>query len=108
MADNSILKTTGHMVTEKKLNGWGNEKNFAGAEELTVTITLDEYRDLLVGVAQSKVDKATSEFVRVKGELKKAVEENNELEETIEKLRVKIAKLETEIANARVERYKND
>ena len=36
-------------VLEKKLNGYGESDNFVAPRELTVTITLNEYRSLVMG-----------------------------------------------------------
>ena len=43
---------------EKKLNGYGESENFVAPRELTVTITLGEYRSLVMGkgVANKTID----------------------------------------------------
>lgn len=45
-------------VLEKKLNGYGESDNFVAPRELTVTITLSEYRSLVMGkgVANKTID----------------------------------------------------
>ena len=45
-------------VLEKKLNGYGESENFVAPRELTVTITLGEYRSLVMGkgVANKTID----------------------------------------------------
>lgn len=45
-------------VLEKKLKGYGESDNFVAPRELTVTITLSEYRSLVMGkgVANKTID----------------------------------------------------
>ena len=56
MADNITLKD---VVLDKKLEGYGSEgrlNNFVSSQELTVTITLAEYRELVGSQATKKAD----------------------------------------------------
>lgn len=55
--------TTINAVLEKKLDSYGSSNNdFVAAQEITVTITLNEYRDLVSfkAVGQKKIDEANS------------------------------------------------
>lgn len=53
MEVNTTLKDC---VLEKKLDRYCAEKNFVATSELTVTITLEEYRDLIKEVATKEHD----------------------------------------------------
>ena len=56
--------TTINAVLEKKLDSYGSCNNdFVAAQEITVTITLNEYRDLVSfkAVGQKKIDEANSD-----------------------------------------------
>lgn len=66
-------------LLDKKMESRGNEKtrNFSVSDELTVTITLDEYRDLVGkdAVASAKYDKLILEKAESDAEKKKLQEE---------------------------------
>lgn len=47
-------------VLEKKLNGYGESDNFVAPRELTVTITLSEYRSLVM--AKRSYDKSIEDL----------------------------------------------
>jgi hypothetical protein len=56
--------TTINAVLEKKLDSYSSNNNdFVAAQEITVTITLNEYRDLVSfkAVGQKKIDEANSD-----------------------------------------------
>lgn len=44
-----MCTSTDTQVLEKKLKGYGESDNFVAPRELTVTITLSEYRSLVMG-----------------------------------------------------------
>ena len=74
---NTRAETT---IMEKKIGEYGkNFHDFVGAQELTVTITLSEYRELLTKVAnaQANIDKANADKYR-RDEENKAQKEANE------------------------------
>lgn len=79
-------------ITEKKLDSWSdrNLNNFSAAQELTVTITLNEYRELVSKYATAKadIDKANEDrYVRES--------ENRKLKEEISELKAKLYELTT-------------
>ena len=53
-----MCTSTDTQVLEKKLKGYGESDNFVAPSELTVTITLSEYRSLVMGkgVANKTID----------------------------------------------------
>ena len=58
--ENTVIKD---VVLDKKFDGYGtNYNNFVAQSEITVTITLNEYRALVVdnAKAQSKIDEAVA------------------------------------------------
>ena len=61
-------------VLEKKLKGYGESDNFVAPRELTVTITLSEYRSLVTGkgVSNKTID-ALERIVQLARGLRKAV-----------------------------------
>lgn len=69
----------------KKETTWGNENNFVGDGEITVTITLGEYRDLVKQVALKDYD-LKKERERTFEAVKKAQSYKDKLEALIEKL----------------------
>lgn len=62
-----------------------NYDNFVANQELTVTITLNEYRKLIEknATSEAKIDDANSEKYKAKSELDKAEKENAKLKEMI-------------------------
>lgn len=70
-------------LSESKIGGWGSKnENFVIPAELTVTVTLGEYRSLV-----SKVAEADYKFARKEDEcnaLKKSIEEQNKKIEGLE------------------------
>ena len=87
--DNMTIKD---VITEKKLEDWAHNSlnNFASPQELTVTITLNEYRELLSKYATTKsdIDKANAD--------KWARDcENKKLREEVAELKAKLYELTT-------------
>ena len=65
--------------------GCREENNFVLASELTVTITLDEYRKLIMlkGSHEAEVDEVKKEKRVLENELNKLKEENHKLKEKL-------------------------
>ena len=77
--DNTVIKD---VLLDKKLDRYGFENNdFLAAGELTVTITLSEYRKLVkdVATAQARIDKAEADRYDRNKENERLTEENNRL-----------------------------
>ena len=77
--DNTVVKD---VLLDKKLDRYGFDNNdFLAAGELTVTITLSEYRKLVkdVATAQARIDKAESDRYERNTENTRLTEENNKL-----------------------------
>jgi len=88
--DNVAIKD---LVFDKKSEGYGFEKNnFVATSELTVTITLGEYRDLVSKVATRKeaIDKAESDRYERNEKIKQLTEENDKLKAEIYELHKKL------------------
>ena len=69
-------------IQEKKLEGYGWEKNnFLASQELTVTITLGEYRELVTSKATAKqeIDAKVMKVAALEQDLKKLREEADRL-----------------------------
>lgn len=80
--DNMSVKD---VVLEKKLDNYGNkDDNFVASQELTVTITLSEYRKLVSS------DATRSEAI------KKAEDDKYERESEIKSLKAQVAELKAE------------
>ena len=77
--DNTVIKD---VILDKKLDRYGFDNNdFLAAGELTVTITLSEYRKLVkdVATAQARIDKAEADRYDRNRENERLTEENNRL-----------------------------
>ncbi len=77
--ENTVIKD---VLLDKKLDRYGFENNdFVAAGELTVTITLSEYRKLVkdVATAQARIDKAEADRYDRNRENERLTEENNRL-----------------------------
>ena len=77
--DNTVIKD---VLLDKKLDRYGFENNdFLASGELTVTITLSEYRKLVkdVATAQARIDKAEADRYDRNRENERLTEENNRL-----------------------------
>ena len=77
--DNTVIKD---VLLDKKLNRYGFDNNdFLAAGELTVTVTLSEYRKLVkdVATAQARIDKAEADRYERNTENERLTEENNKL-----------------------------
>ena len=75
---------------------WDNTDNFVEEKELTVTITLAEYRELVSDRAKSKykIDEANNDKYTRDTQNKHLKERNKELEKLILQYRVKFGELE--------------
>ena len=81
-------KTT-ERITDKKIEGYrGDLRDFAGERELLVTITLNEYRELVSEVARKKKD-----IDEIRDARWKAEEENRTLKKLVENLEGKVREL---------------
>lgn len=77
--DNTVIKD---VLLDKKLDRYGFDNNdFLAAGELTVTITLGEYRKLVkdVATAQARIDKAEADRYDRNRENERLTEENSKL-----------------------------
>lgn len=77
--DNTVIKD---VLLDKKLDRYGFENNdFLASGELTVTITLSEYRKLVkdCATAQARIDKAESDRYDRNRENERLTEENSRL-----------------------------
>ena len=77
--ENTVVKD---VLLDKKLDRYGFENNdFLASGELTVTITLSEYRKLVkdVATAQARIDKAEEDRYDRNRENERLTEENNRL-----------------------------
>ena len=77
--ENTVVKD---VLLDKKLDRYGFENNdFVASGELTVTITLSEYRKLVkdCATAQARIDKAEADRYERNSENTKLTEENNRL-----------------------------
>lgn len=77
--DNTVIKD---VLLDKKLDRYGFDNNdFLAAGELTVTVTLSEYRKLVkdVATAQARIDKAEADRYERNSENTRLTEENNRL-----------------------------
>lgn len=79
MDNNTVIKD---VLLDKKLDRYGFENNdFLASGELTVTVTLSEYRKLVkdVATAQARIDKAEADRYDRNRENERLTEENNRL-----------------------------
>ena len=73
---------TENTILEKKLDGYGaNNKNFVAPGELTVTITVEEYRDLVSSDAtrKSQIDEANADKYERNQKIEKLTKDIEEL-----------------------------
>lgn len=80
-------------ILDKKLDGCYNGNNFVASGEITVTITLNEYRELVQSNATKKYDvyKANNDKWEREAEIRRQKEENNKLREELCKWHSKFA-----------------
>lgn len=66
-------------VLEKKLKGYGESENFVAPRELTVTITLGEYRSLVMGkgVSNKTIDDLRRQTYKLEQTIRDLVDELN-------------------------------
>ena len=64
-------------VLEKKLKGYGESDNFVAPRELTVTITLSEYRSLVMGkgVSNKTIDDLRRQTYKLEQTIRDLVDE---------------------------------
>lgn len=75
-----------NVILEKKIDGYSfNEKDFVAPQEITVTITLSEYRNLIQEVATKKHD------------IEKAEKDRWTREEEIRSLKTQVSELKSEL-----------
>lgn len=80
------MKEQNKEIVKLKTDGYGlEEKNFAIAQELTVTITLSEYRNLVKEVATKDQDVSEARSARweAEGKVKELKEEISELNRSL-------------------------
>ena len=83
-----------NVVLDKKLaeyNGDNNLKNFVAPQEITVTITIAEYRDLVQKAATAKADIDKAEADKYTRD-----SENRKLKEEVAELKAKLYELQNE------------
>lgn len=84
--DNTVIKD---VLLDKKLDRYGFDNNdFLAAGELTVTVTLSEYRKLVkdVATAQARIDKAEADRYDRLRENERLTEENSKLKAELYKM----------------------
>lgn len=80
-----VTTNIAYEITKKKIDHYGYDINFAGASELLVTITLEEYRDLVAKKYKDQVNAIQSEKWKVD-------EKVRELEEQVKALKALVGK----------------
>lgn len=88
-----------NVVLDKKLDGYGADaklQNFIAPQEITVTITLSEYRDLVSKVAtrDADIDKANTDKW-------KKEDENKKLKAEVSALKAELYELQSSMNNAK-------
>ncbi|HGH0899289.1 TPA: hypothetical protein ACJHIR_001388 [Staphylococcus pseudintermedius] len=85
----SEISTTNHYYTKDFGSYNLSEDNFVANQELTVTITLNEYRDLISEKAKSKqkIDDARNDYYKER-------DKNRKLEDEVKSLKQKIYELQ--------------
>lgn len=95
--------TTKDVVLDKKLDGYGNysHDNFVASQEITVTITLNEYRDLVTSKAtkQYAIDEANKDRYTRNTENEKLQKENQSLRAELYELKKQMDLLKEERDN---------
>ena len=97
MAENNTITTD--VVLDKKLDRYGvNNNDFVASSELTVTITLNEYRDLVGKVAASsaRISEAEKDKYDRNNENKTLKEKVKELERKLLEYRAEYGELKSE------------
>ena len=93
--------TTKDVVLDKKLDGYGNysHDNFVASQEITVTITLNEYRDLISSKAtkQYAIDEANKDRYTRNAENEKLQKENQSLRAELYELKKKFDAMQEEM-----------
>lgn len=97
MAENNAIITD--VVLDKKLDGYGvNNNNFVASSELTVIITLNEYRDLVgkVATSNSRIEEANKNKYDRDNENKALKEKVKELERKLLEYRAEYGEMKSE------------
>lgn len=97
--ENTVVKD---VLLDKKLDRYGFENNdFVASGEITVTITLSEYRKLVkdCATAQTRIDKAESDRYERNSENEKLKEENNRLKAELYEMKKTSEVVDTEMEN---------
>lgn len=81
-SNNNNTQPIDTLLLNKKIENYGKNNDFVAPRELTVTITLAEYRELVNYNA-----KASSEYEKLRDKVWKLEAENKKLNETIEALK---------------------
>ena len=97
MEDSNIIKAQTEWTFEKKVEGYNiSENDFAVPRELTVTITLAEYRKLLLCEAERIKEKANSDWLKEYTRANSLQKEVEELKSTIARMAQNCSKEEEE------------
>lgn len=83
MSENTIpSQPADALILDKKLRDYGKHQDFVAPRELTVTITLSEYRELVASDS-----KHSSELEKLRSEKWKLESENKQLKDALETLK---------------------
>lgn len=97
--ENTTIKD---VILDKKMDGYGFEKrDFAASGEITVTITLGEYRQLVkdCATAQQRIDKAENDRYSRNAENEALKKENAELKAELYEMKKASEVVDTESQN---------
>lgn len=97
--ENTVIN---NVVLDRKLDGYGADsklQNFVAPQEITVTITLSEYRELVSKVATRDADINEANTAKWKRE-----DENKKLKEEVAELKAKLYELQSNQNNVKEEK----
>jgi hypothetical protein len=80
--ENTTAQNVDTLILDKKLQNYGRNHDFVAPKELTVTITLAEYRELVSSSARS-----SSECDKLQNRIWKLEAENKKLKETVDTIK---------------------
>lgn len=84
MNENEVKTNIGYEIAKEKLGDYHYKDNdFVGDRELTVTITLHEYRELITKGANAERDKIQSQLWEIQRKVSELEKENNLLKEML-------------------------